>query len=168
MNPENSKPSAVSIADLTFRLLSRCQQKEAGFASRFDISVASFRCLRHLHEHQEATVKQLAENMNLSSSRLTRIIDRLVKNEFVIRTEHKSDRRIFIISLTQRGKELAEELYDNFNKLHENIFSSIPVSKQKNIIESVKEMLNSLDIWFENDEMKKWEFLNNTEKYQII
>ena len=156
MSPENSKPIAVLIADLTFRLLSNCQKKEAMFAKRFDISVASFRCLRHLHEHQEATVKQLAENMNLSSSRLTRIIDSLVKSELVIRTEHQSDRRIFIISLTQKGKELAEELYVNFNKLHGEIFSAIPVAKQKQIVESITEMLNSLDLWFEKGDFKKW------------
>jgi len=168
METENSKPLSVLIADLTFRLLSNCQKKEAGFASRFDISVASFRCLRHLHEHQEATVKQLAENMNLSSSRLTRIIDGLVKNQLVKRTEHQTDRRIFIISLTQKGKELADELYNNFNKLHEEIFSAIPSAKQEQIVESITEMLNSLDLWFEKDDFKKWEFLNNAEKYQIL
>ena len=168
MDQENSKPMSVLIADLTFRLLSYCQKKEALFAKRFDISVASFRCMRHLHEHQEATVKQLAENMDLSSSRLTRIIDELVKSGFVLRTEHRSDRRIFIISLTQKGKELAEDLYNNFNRLHEEIFSSITVSKQKTIVNSIEQILDSLELWFEKDELKKWKFLNNANEYQIL
>jgi len=168
MAQENSKPMPVLIADLTFRLLSYCQKKEALFAKRFDISVASFRCMRHLHEHQEATVKQLAENMDLSSSRLTRIIDELVKSEFVLRIEHQSDRRIFIIRLTQKGKELAEDLYNNFNRLHEEILSSIPVSNQKMIVESIKRILNSLDLWFEKNELEKWKFLNDANKYQIL
>ena len=161
-----SKSIAVNIADLTFQLLSRCQMKEVMFAKKFDISVAGFRCLRHLHEHKRVTVKQLAENMNLTSSRLTRIVDELVKNKYVTRQEQPSDRRMFIISLTQAGEDLAYELYSNFNKLHEQIFSAIPILEQKAITESLERILKSFDLWFKKDELDKWDFLKPTKHNQ--
>jgi len=87
MEQKHDKPISSLIAELTFQLLSKCQEKEAQFAQKFGISVAHFRCLRHLHLYQKSTVKQLAEFMELTSSRLTRIIDELVKKEIVTRQE---------------------------------------------------------------------------------
>ena len=163
MKKDDTKPNATQIAELTFQLLNKCQEKEMLFAQKFEISLAGFRCLRHLYQHQQEIVKQLAEHMNLSSSRLTRIIDDLVVKKLVARESKSFDRRIYVVSLTKEGKELAEELYSNFNKLHEEIFSEIPNSKQKTIINSLDLMLKSLDLWFKKDEKKKWEFLNNSE-----
>ena len=144
MEKDNIKPVATQIAELTFQLLNKCQEKEMLFAQKFEISLAGFRCLRHLHEHQQAIVKQLAESMNLTSSRLTRIIDDLVSKNLVVRESKSFDRRIYVVSLTKEGKDLAEELYGNFNKLHEEIFSEISVSNQKTITNSLEQILNSL------------------------
>ena len=159
MKKDNNKPITTQIAELTFQLLNKCQEKEMLFAQKFGISLAGFRCLRHLHEHQQAIVKQLAESMNLTSSRLTRIIDDLISKDLVIRESKPFDRRAYIISLTKKGKELAKKLYGNFNTLHEVIFSEISDSNQKTITKSLRQMLDSLDLWFKKDELEKWKFL---------
>lgn len=135
------------IADLTFNLVTRCQEKEARFAQQFDMGVAEFRCLRHLYQNPGATVKQLAEYMNLTSSRLTRIIDKLVEKNLVSRKEGIEDRRIFIVDLTPKGKPLAKKLFENYLKLHEEIFSTIPGSQFANIARSLDEILKAVNNW---------------------
>lgn len=139
------------LADLTFQLLVKCQKKEAHYAKKYGIPVAEFRCLRHLYLNPRATVKDLASYMNLTSSRLTRIIDKLHKKDLVVRNELISDRRFFIVELTREGKKLAKELYDCYVKLHDEIFSSISPSHYKTITQSLEKLLNALDLWLQDN-----------------
>jgi len=147
MQRQNSKSEAAYIAELTFQLLKNCQEKEARYAREQEISVPQFRCLRHLYQSPRATVKQLAENMNLTSSRITRIVDKLLEQNLVIRQEGAADRRIFIVDLTYQGKVVAEKLYEGYNKLHEEIFSTIPASKHATIARSLEKLLTAVDVW---------------------
>jgi DNA-binding MarR family transcriptional regulator len=67
----------VLLADIVFRLFTNCQKKEERFVSNYEISAVEFRCIWFLNEQKETSVKELAQKMSLSSSRITRIIDGL-------------------------------------------------------------------------------------------
>jgi DNA-binding MarR family transcriptional regulator len=54
---------------------------------------------------KEATMGQLSENMNFPMSTATGIVDRLVKKGYMERGRSETDRRIVVISLTEKGKE---------------------------------------------------------------
>ncbi len=142
------------IADLTFEPVTRCQEKEARFAQQYAMGVAEFRCLRHLFQNPGANVKQLAESMNLTSSRLTRIIDRLVEKDLVSRKEGAEDRRIFIVDLTPKGKPLAQKLFDDYLKLHKEIFSTIPAFEYENIAYSLEQLLKAVNEWLYASKLK--------------
>jgi DNA-binding MarR family transcriptional regulator len=53
---------------------------------------------------KEATMGQLAENMNFPMSTATGIVDRLVRKGYMERGRSETDRRIVVISLTEKGK----------------------------------------------------------------
>ena len=98
---------AAQMTDLTAQLFMSCQEREAYFVSLYDIKLAEFRCLRLLLHCGPCPVKELADMMRLTPSRLTRIIDGLLRRKFVLRTEDQADRRIKTISLTAKGREVA-------------------------------------------------------------
>ena len=75
--------TAEHLADLTFNLLARCQEKEAWLAKEHGLFQAEFRGLRLFGSDETLNNKQLAKRMNLTESRLTRIIDGLEKRVFV-------------------------------------------------------------------------------------
>lgn len=70
---------AEQLANLTFSLLANCQEKEVRLAEIHGLTQAEFRCLRLFNSEETVNNKKIAERMNLSPSRLTRIIDGLVK-----------------------------------------------------------------------------------------
>ena len=78
---EEISKNAGMLADLTFSLLTTCQEKESRLAEQYGLTQAEFRCLRSFGTEENLNNKSIAERMNLSPSRLTRIIDRLVKKE---------------------------------------------------------------------------------------
>jgi DNA-binding MarR family transcriptional regulator len=78
-NTKIASLEANQLADLTFKLLANCQEKEARLAEQYGLTQAEFRCLRLFGSKESSNNKAIAERMNLSPSRLTRIIDGLVK-----------------------------------------------------------------------------------------
>lgn len=54
---------------------------------------------------KEATMGQLSENMSFPMSTATGIVDRLVKKGYMERGRSETDRRIVVISLTEKGRE---------------------------------------------------------------
>lgn len=141
--------TAQELAELITVLFSNCQEKEARLVTRFKVSIADSRSLRILHEHQTLTVNHLAQHMALTSSRVTRIIDRLVEKKFVLRKPDESDRRIFNLSLTPAGEKIAEALNDEYQKIHEEILSLLPAQSHASILQSLQLLNTAVDSWLQ-------------------
>ncbi|MBC7075813.1 MAG: MarR family transcriptional regulator [Syntrophomonadaceae bacterium] len=72
-------------------------------------AVQSF-VLFDLLENEGSSVKDIASRVKLDSPAVTGIIDRLLKEELVVRKEDPNDRRSLQICLTSKGRKLADEL----------------------------------------------------------
>lgn len=132
---------------LIAELFSHCQEKEARLVNRFTVSIADSRSLRILGEHRVLTVNHLAQCMALSSSRVTRIIDRLVAKKLVRRESDPSDRRIFNLSLTPAGEQIARALDAEYKKIHEEILALLPPESQSSIFDSLKLLNQAVSTW---------------------
>jgi DNA-binding MarR family transcriptional regulator len=124
----STSQAAERLADLTFSLLARCQEKEAWFAEKHRLYQAEFKCLRLFGSDESLNNKQLAKRMNLSPSRLTRIIDGLVYKGYMTKEIDQSDRRNMRIFLSRRGKILTNKLNKAFIDLHSEILQDIDVA----------------------------------------
>jgi DNA-binding MarR family transcriptional regulator len=149
MTKQKNESIIANIAELTFRLLTKCQEKEAQYAEENKISVAHFRCIRHLYQNDNTTMTQLAEYMNITTSRLSIIIDELVQKKMVLRQENITDRRYYNVKLSAKGKTVAKKLYENYIKLHADIFSSIAETQYETIAQSLKSLSDALSVWSE-------------------
>ncbi len=61
--------------------------------------------------------KELAEKMNIKSSTVARLIDRMENDKLVIRSEDPEDRRAVKLVLTEKGKDLREKLLPEGEKM---------------------------------------------------
>ncbi|MBP7133914.1 MarR family transcriptional regulator [Patescibacteria group bacterium] len=61
------------------------------------------------------SVKTIAQKLRMSSSAATQLIDALVQNGYLIRSEDEADRRTSLISATEKGKETIQVI---LNHLH--------------------------------------------------
>ncbi len=66
--------------------------------------------LYDLLDHEGSNVKDIAARVQLDSSAVTGVIDRLYKEVLVTREEDPTDRRSLNIYLTSKGRKLAEDL----------------------------------------------------------
>ncbi len=147
MNSENIDQNASTLADLTFNLLASCQEKEVRLADQYGLTQAEFRCLRLFNADESLNNKQIAERMNLSPSRLTRIIDGLVKKEYISREIDLSDRRNMKVTLSKKGVLLVQLLNKAYVDIHKEILQDIDETNHTPLISAMSNMLTALDKW---------------------
>lgn len=138
-----------AIAELTFELLANCQEKEERLSEQLSISVPEFRLLRMFRGEKQLPVKTLVERINLSGSRLTRILDSLEKKGYLIRSIDVTDRRSIIVTLSKRGMELTSRLEETYLKFHQDMLKGIPENLHEPLIQGLQNMLISLQNWLE-------------------
>ena len=142
-----AKHTAERLANLTFNLLARCQAKEEWLATQRGLFQAEFKCLRLFGCDKSLNCKEIARRMNLSQSRLTRIIDGLVKKGYMNREIDPADRRNMKVTLSRRGKILTTKLDKEFIDMHSEILEHIDVSKHNSLITSMEHLLVATEKW---------------------
>jgi len=138
---------AEKMADLTFELLDQCAFKQEQMAKKLDLTVAEFKLLRSFRNDQILSVSELAKRMDLSNSRLTRILDGLVEKKFVIRELAQKDRRMMEIKLTASGKKIQDEINKIYINTHKDILDLLPQGADDSVIFAMEKL---------RDAMKKW------------
>jgi DNA-binding MarR family transcriptional regulator len=147
MSNNNTPAEATQLADLTFKLLANCQEKEARLAEQHGLTQAEFRCLRHFGTEESTNNKQIAKKMNLSPSRLTRIIDGLVRKNYISREIDSIDRRNMKVTLSRQGTLIVRQLNDAYINIHSEILKEIDEPQHKPLITAMTHLLSALEKW---------------------
>ncbi len=148
----STNQTADRLADLTFSLLQRCQEKEAWLAEEHGLFQAEFRCLRLFGSDESLNKKEIAKRMKLSPSRLTRIIDGLVRREYMQREIDQNDRRNMRVTLSKKGKLLVQQLNKAYVDIHNEILEDIDVSQHEALITAMDHLLSALEKWLRKPE----------------
>ena len=145
----STNQTAKSLADLTFNLLPICHEKEARLAEEHGLYQAEFKCLRLFGSDENLNNKEIAKRMNLSPSRLTRIIDGLVQKGYMQREIDQTDRRNMRVSLSKRGKTLTHNLAKAFVDIHSEILQDIDAPQHKSLIVAMENLNLAIEKWLQ-------------------
>ena len=124
------------------RLFQCCQERMQYQCERFEMPDAELRCLMLFGEERYLTPKGIAHKMNVVKSRITKIIDGLVKKGLVDRIKDPEDSRISLLSLTPRGQSKLKEIHRFLDEVHEQVLRNMPI-EQRNILLMNLDMLKS-------------------------
>lgn len=94
-----------------------------------------------LLDHEGSYVKDIAARVQLDSSAVTGVIDRLYKEELVKREEDPTDRRSLNIYLTAKGRKLAEDLLPTGREFNLYLRSLLDEDRA----ETFEELLKAID-----------------------
>ena len=105
-NPGSTIPTyqVVQFQELIAKLFQCCQERMQYQSDRFALPDAELRCLQLFANERYLTPKGIAHKMNVVKSRVTRIIDGMVRRKLIQRIKDPEDSRITLLSLTPRGR----------------------------------------------------------------
>ena len=107
------------------------------FMDESDLSVSQVGTIMHLHHCGNAGISDVAEHLGITAPAVSQMVDRLVQQGVLERTEDPQDRRSKQISLTARGKALVEDGIRFRQQWMEHITTAFTPAEQEGIIEAL-------------------------------
>ncbi|OGU06560.1 MAG: hypothetical protein A2W29_10145 [Gemmatimonadetes bacterium RBG_16_66_8] len=128
------------------RLYQRFNALQRGEKRCFGVTMSQCVALELLHQEGPQTVCALAEGLGLDTSTVTRVVDILVRDGLLRRArDEKRDRRRVFVSLTERGRRLAEKLVACADAYCDRILTRIPRERQGEVLHTVQLLLQAID-----------------------
>ena len=111
--------------------------------SHFGMSSARILTLLAFTEKEIMQMNELSEEMSLTTSTSTRMIDSLVKEGFVERGYDKVDRRLVTVGLTVNGKKIAEDIKAFRERYFDSIKDKVKDNGEGEMISSLKTLIEA-------------------------
>ncbi len=112
----------------------------------FGITVDQWAVLKNLTNRPDLSQKELAEYCAKDQPTLTRIIDLLVAKQLVERRQHATDRRCFVIHLTDTGEQLVNSLSDKVGDIRMEAWKNLNEKDFDDLKRILNTIYNNLEI----------------------
>jgi DNA-binding MarR family transcriptional regulator len=107
------------------------------------VTLAQCLVLLEIDEHGHLTMGQLALNLKLDQSTLSRTVEGLVRKKLVARLRDDSDRRLVWVRLTEDGASTCEEIHKGNDKHCLQVFKNIPPSERAAVIRNFETLVQA-------------------------
>ncbi|HPR17729.1 MAG TPA: MarR family transcriptional regulator [Candidatus Cloacimonadota bacterium] len=143
-------------ADLSKELYKLCSKKE--MIRRKCLNLGRMECdlLNYLSLVDEAIcMNDLSVEMKVSHSRITRIIDTLVRKKLVKRFPSKRDRRSWLAEITDKGRKMNKQTVLDFMNIQQDLITKLPENKAEEIYDNAMLYLTSYLTALEEKEIEQ-------------
>jgi DNA-binding MarR family transcriptional regulator len=129
-----------NILDLLYELKKKCIINDDTFMSKANLTQAEYHFFIAISSCDEINSNTVAKKMDLSLSRISRVIDKLVNRKYLIRKTNTSDRRAIKLTLTKDGKELKKQIEEYRNDCELKIIKNVSTEE----LDLIKKSFNTI------------------------
>ncbi|MFO7660398.1 MAG: MarR family transcriptional regulator [Candidatus Cloacimonadaceae bacterium] len=141
-----ASPEATKLHDLINRLQKVIS--EIDYSQKACMQAGKMECqlLHYLYGASgPVNMNELARVLNVSHSRITRIMDNLVDKSLVTRRPSEEDRRCWFALITERGKKMAEASKQTVIDQQEKIIKFVPKDKVDAVIKGFEQYVKAYE-----------------------
>ena len=139
---------------LVIRRMTRLLDKYNKYLNtKYGVTLPQLLCLIEIQSEDSINLSTLTKRVNLNSSAITGIIDRMEMKGFVARVRKREDRRNIYLEITDQGRKFAEnalEILENDCFIDRNAIDKDSVSS---FLTSAKQIMASLETEVESIEL---------------
>lgn len=147
---QNSK----GIVELSDHVLLLLRQKRLALKTslEYDLLSSHAQALQTINKHKSLTVGEIKTKLGLSFGSATKIIDSLEQKKLVGRKKFvKSDLRSTEVSLTQKGRKVAQEVEDVFASHLQESLGQFSEANKRILLDGIKTLLRQFEIQNQSD-----------------
>ncbi len=97
----------------------------------YGVTPVQYALLKVLWERNNQSGAELGERLLLDSATMTGLLDRLEHTGLVERKAHETDRRVNIVTLTSRGRDLQAPLDHEMDKMNQDFLGQFSSQERK-------------------------------------
>jgi len=111
----------------------------------FDITPPQFDALYTLFKNKNLTIGELSSKMYLACSTVTDLLDRMERNELVVRVKDEKDRRVVRIRVLEKGQNMIEGVLANRRKYISETLEGLSDEMFDKVFEVMKMLNEKMD-----------------------
>jgi DNA-binding MarR family transcriptional regulator len=123
---------------LIAKLFQCCQERMQYQCDRFNLPDAELRCLQLFGAERYHTAKGIAQKMNVVKSRVTKIVEGLVRRGLVQRVKDPEDSRVTLLSLTADGQKKLQEINQFLKDVHREVLLRMSIDQRHTILSNLE------------------------------
>lgn len=143
----NEKVSYGELSDLNLKALialsrtaQSVQKREQRTIKEGGVTVSQFAVLEILYHKGDLRICEIIERILSTGGNMTVVIDNLVKEDLVRRCIDPKDRRVNLISITEKGRKLIDGIFPKHLENINEIFSVLTVEEKQDLITLLKKL----------------------------
>ncbi|KOS68872.1 MarR family transcriptional regulator [Lysinibacillus contaminans] len=118
--------------------------KDCCQACGHNISLVQSHILYEVEHQYQPSIQQVAESLGTDITTFSRQVQSLIKLNLISKKPDPKDRRISILSLTEEGKEVAENINQQMNQYLDDVFSNMSQEEKEMVIRSIQLLNKSM------------------------
>ncbi|WHY77249.1 MarR family transcriptional regulator [Neobacillus sp. WH10] len=118
--------------------------KDCCQACGHNISLVQSHILYEVEHQNHPSMQQVAERLGTDITTFSRQVQSLIKINLISKTPDPKDRRISILSLTEEGKEVAENINQQMNQYLDDVFSNMSKEEKEMVVRSIQLLNKSM------------------------
>jgi len=137
---------SAEFMELMNRLQNLFQERDNSYTLCIVIGDMECALLRFIHRvDRPMTMKEIAKMYNISSSKVTRILNKLEQMGFVERYHSNTDRRNWFAKITAEGKEMAENTKYKLDQFQKRVLERIPEDEIEGLYKKITQFVDAYD-----------------------
>jgi DNA-binding MarR family transcriptional regulator len=113
--PDMTQELTKTLQDWIEVFMRRSMHNMLLFTKENNLSMSQMGALMNIHRHRGCSVSDISDELGVTSAAASQMLERLVQQELIERTEDPNDRRAKQIALTDEGYHL---LHESFRARH--------------------------------------------------
>lgn len=108
------------------------------------LSLAEARVLYELNNNEAPTARQIMHTLKMDEGYLSRIIQRFIRQGLLKKTRSETDRRVFVLAVTPRGKTLFHKINHASSAAVRNMCSGLSEAETAEVISMMEGIVKIL------------------------
>jgi DNA-binding MarR family transcriptional regulator len=141
MQEKEKKELRTRLRDWMETFMMRSMHGTGAYLKEKGLSMPQFSLMMRLYHIGECEVHDIGEVFDISAAGASQLVDKLVQNGLVMRTESPDDRRVRRIALTAKGRALINQGVDERYRWLDDLLDAMSPADEAAILKGLSAML---------------------------
>ena len=132
------------ILSMVYEMKKKCANIDQQLMDDLNISQSELLFFSSLDNCQGLSSPELAKNMGLSLSRISRVVDKLVVNGYLDRSADTADRRAITLCLTAKGKVIRSRIDEVRNECEARLLEAISSDEIERLRDVISKIVKNM------------------------
>ncbi len=140
--PVNAQLSAA-LREWAELFMRRSMRDFIHFVKEHGLSTTQLNTLMRLYYHNACPVSEIGDHLGITNAATSQMVQRLVEQGLLERTEDPADRRVKQLTLTAKGRALIDQAIEARRRWLEELTTALPPEQQATIVTALTNLTSA-------------------------